>query len=99
MRYPFLALARKTCHAQLQSTSRIPASQLPDHWHFPRLAPRLAFSTSLPRKRFLLQLPKNKNSKMATDMTTAKGKPFDRAVIDSLLRRRFFYTPTADIYG
>lgn len=31
--------------------------------------------------------------------TTKTGKPLDRAVLDSLLRRRLFYTPSFDIYG
>jgi glycyl-tRNA synthetase len=36
---------------------------------------------------------------MAGDMTTFKGKPFDRAALESLMRRRLFYTPAFDIYG
>jgi len=32
-------------------------------------------------------------------MTTLKGQPLDRAAIESLLKRRFFYAPTAEIYG
>jgi glycyl-tRNA synthetase len=36
---------------------------------------------------------------MAPEMTTLKGRAFDRAAVDTLLRRRFFYAPTADIYG
>jgi glycyl-tRNA synthetase len=36
---------------------------------------------------------------MAPEMTTLKGKPLDRQAVDSLLRRRFFYAPSADIYG
>ncbi|KAL9619544.1 MAG: hypothetical protein Q9160_005820 [Pyrenula sp. 1 TL-2023] len=32
-------------------------------------------------------------------MTTLKGRQLDRSALDSLMRRRFFYTPTADIYG
>lgn len=31
--------------------------------------------------------------------TTLKGQPFDRAVLDSMLRRRMFYTPSFEIYG
>ena len=34
---------------------------------------------------------------MATT-TTLKGQPFDRAVLDSLLKRRLFYTPSFEIY-
>ena len=31
--------------------------------------------------------------------TTKTGQPFDRAVLDSLLRRRLFYTPSFEIYN
>lgn len=31
--------------------------------------------------------------------TTRTGEPLDRAVLDTILRRRFFYTPAFDIYG
>lgn len=31
--------------------------------------------------------------------TTLKGQPLDRPVLDSLLRRRMFYTPSFDLYG
>ncbi|KAI9805162.1 MAG: Glycine--tRNA ligase 1, mitochondrial [Sarcosagium campestre] len=31
--------------------------------------------------------------------TTKTGKPFDRANLDSLLRRRLFYTPSFEVYG
>jgi glycyl-tRNA synthetase len=34
---------------------------------------------------------------MAT--TTFKGQPFDRAILDSMLRRRLFYTPSFEAYG
>jgi len=36
---------------------------------------------------------------MSGDATTLKGKPLDRAVLDSMLRRRMFYTPSFEIYG
>jgi hypothetical protein len=58
-----------------------------------------AFSSSPTSQRFKLQLGKTQQPEMAPEMTTLKGQPLDRAVIDSLLRRRFFYAPTADIYG
>jgi hypothetical protein len=31
--------------------------------------------------------------------TTLKGQPFDRQVLDSMLRRRMFYTPSFEVYG
>lgn len=40
--------------------------------------------------------------KTATTMTTATtktGQPLDRATLDSLLRRRLFYTPSFEVYG
>lgn len=33
------------------------------------------------------------------EATTLKGKPLDRAAMDSMLRRRMFYTPSFEIYG
>ncbi|MCJ1403167.1 Glycine--tRNA ligase 1, mitochondrial [Xylographa trunciseda] len=35
---------------------------------------------------------------MATT-TTKTGQPLDRAILDSLLRRRLFYTPSFEVYG
>ena len=42
----------------------------------------------------VLRLPEN----MATT-TTKTGQPLDRQVLDSLLRRRLFYTPSFELYG
>ena len=36
---------------------------------------------------------------MSTAATTLKGQPLDKAVLDSMLRRRLFYTPSFEIYG
>ncbi|KAL1959021.1 hypothetical protein VTO42DRAFT_3262 [Malbranchea cinnamomea] len=36
---------------------------------------------------------------MAATTTTKTGQPLDRSVLDSLLRRRLFYTPSFEIYG
>ncbi|OCK76149.1 glycyl-tRNA synthetase-like protein [Lepidopterella palustris CBS 459.81] len=36
---------------------------------------------------------------MAHPMTTKNGQPFDRASLESLMRRRLFYTPAFEIYG
>ncbi|KAI5868050.1 glycyl-tRNA synthetase [Durotheca rogersii] len=33
------------------------------------------------------------------EATTLKGQPLDRPVLDSMLRRRMFYTPAFEIYG
>ncbi|KAL9098438.1 MAG: hypothetical protein Q9163_005899 [Psora crenata] len=36
---------------------------------------------------------------MASDMTTKTGHRLDRPTLDSLLRRRLFYTPAFEVYG
>lgn len=36
---------------------------------------------------------------MTTTATTLKGQPLDRQFLDSILRRRLFYTPSFEIYG
>ncbi|AEO58039.1 hypothetical protein MYCTH_80528 [Thermothelomyces thermophilus ATCC 42464] len=36
---------------------------------------------------------------MTTTVTTLKGQPLDKAALESLLRRRMFYTPSFEIYG
>jgi glycyl-tRNA synthetase len=36
---------------------------------------------------------------MSATATTLKGQPFDKTVLDSMLRRRMFYTPSFEIYG
>jgi glycyl-tRNA synthetase len=36
---------------------------------------------------------------MTTTATTLKGQPLDKAALESLLRRRLFYTPSFEIYG
>ncbi len=55
-----------------------------------------SFSCSPTKARY--QAPKrNISAKMATT-TTLKGQPFDRKVLDPMLRRRMFYTPSFEIY-
>ncbi|KAG6177253.1 hypothetical protein E4U48_000043 [Claviceps purpurea] len=36
---------------------------------------------------------------MTTIITTLKGQPLDKVALDSMLRRRMFYTPSFEIYG
>lgn len=36
---------------------------------------------------------------MSGTATTLKGQPLDKAVLDSMLRRRMFYTPSFEVYG
>ena len=62
---------------------------------FPRSSTREFGSTSgLSRA----QIPQRKTS-MASDMTTKMGKPFDRKSLDTILRRRLFYTPAFELYN
>ena len=41
----------------------------------------------------------HKAAKMASTATTLKGQPLDKAILDAMLRRRMFYTPSFEIYG
>lgn len=56
--------------------------------------PRL-FTTSTAAYRFQVWKPE---LTMATS-TTKTGQPLDRPTLDSLLRRRLFYTPSFEVYG
>ncbi|KAI1467191.1 glycyl-tRNA synthetase [Daldinia caldariorum] len=46
-----------------------------------------------------LTLYPHDDAKMTTTATTLKGQPLDRPALDSMLRRRMFYTPAFEIYG
>lgn len=70
----------------------------------PRLVPTrrfTAFAPSAPRSRFIVFKPsqKKKQIEMTAAATTLKGEPLDKASLESLLRRRMFYTPSFEIYG
>ncbi|TQS37577.1 hypothetical protein Golomagni_01945 [Golovinomyces magnicellulatus] len=57
-----------------------------------------SFTKVAPKNRHILpKFKKSEESKMAT--TTLRGKPFDRQALDSMLRRRLFYTPSFEIYN
>ena len=57
-----------------------------------------SFTTTTHYHKFVLPSFKQvQDPVMAT--TTLKGQPFDRQVLDSMLRRRMFYTPSFEIYG
>ncbi|KAK0766747.1 hypothetical protein N5P37_000475 [Trichoderma harzianum] len=44
--------------------------------------------------------PQNpKAGAMSLSATTLKGQPLDKVVLDAMLRRRMFYTPSFEIYG
>ncbi|KAK3302457.1 uncharacterized protein B0T15DRAFT_306110 [Chaetomium strumarium] len=59
-----------------------------------------AFALSAPRTyAFAKYTSKKKLPKMTTTATTLKGEPLDKASLESLLRRRMFYTPSYEIYG
>ncbi|KAG8419994.1 Glycine--tRNA ligase 1, mitochondrial [Metarhizium acridum] len=42
---------------------------------------------------------KKQQTAMTTTATTLKGQPLDKPVLDAMLRRRMFYTPSFEIYG
>ncbi|KAI8720818.1 Glycine--tRNA ligase [Fusarium sp. LHS14.1] len=64
------------------------------------LAPRRTFATSRPLNAFQIQKSqKRKPVTMTSTATTLKGQPLDKAVLESILRRRMFYTPSFEIYG
>jgi len=54
-----------------------------------------AFSATIPSQKYKVQ---TSASQMATT-TTKTGQPLDRATLDSLVKRRLFYTPSFEIYG
>lgn len=61
----------------------------------PATFPHRYFSATAPQNN--LQVPKL-DPTMATS-TTKTGQPLDRQVLDSMLRRRMFYTPAFEVYG
>ncbi len=61
----------------------------------PATIPHRYFSATAPQNN--LQAPKL-DPTMATS-TTKTGQPLDRPVLDSMLRRRMFYTPAFEVYG
>ncbi|KAL2848485.1 hypothetical protein BJY01DRAFT_211853 [Aspergillus pseudoustus] len=81
-------------------------TQSPIRFLFPRriiscwnpAASRRHFSSTPPTLCAVVQEFSNKNKKMAT-LDTKAGQVVDRSVLDSMLRRRLFYTPSFEIYG
>ncbi|KAH6963849.1 hypothetical protein DER45DRAFT_554545 [Fusarium avenaceum] len=58
------------------------------------------FATSRPLNAFQLQKSQKRNKiAMTSSATTLKGQPLDKAILESILRRRMFYTPSFEIYG
>ncbi|KAJ5888925.1 hypothetical protein N7495_008966 [Penicillium taxi] len=68
----------------------------------PRLFPRSFLSPPTLLRTFTCSTapkkPSKRNPKMAT-VSTKTGQDVDRAVLESMLRRRMFYTPSFEIYG
>ena len=61
-----------------------------------------ALAPSTPRSYAFQKYTPSKKKKpptMTTTATTLKGQPLDKAALESLLRRRLFYTPSFEIYG
>ncbi|KAK7225874.1 hypothetical protein V2G26_013877 [Clonostachys chloroleuca] len=66
---------------------------------FPRKA--CSFSTSSHAYRYIVPVSKkiNPQNKMAPSATTLKGQPLDKVLLEAMLKRRLFYTPSFEIYG
>jgi len=62
------------------------------------LTAQRAFSTTPVPHKFIVQTKKQIVA-MPADTTTKTGQPFDRAQLESLCKRRLFYTPSFEIYG
>jgi glycyl-tRNA synthetase len=56
-----------------------------------------SFTTTVQVCRY--QIPKSRSPPAMATTTTLKGQPLDRPTLDSLLRRRMFYTPSFEAYG
>lgn len=68
--------------------------------------PRIWHSNSFPgaKRSFIRTAPQPKVPVNKTDLkmataTTKTGQPLDREALDSMLRRRLFYTPSFEVYG
>ncbi|KAF4545118.1 Glycyl-tRNA synthetase [Lasiodiplodia theobromae] len=59
--------------------------------------PRTFASTPIAYKYVVPQ--RKEQPVMAPTATTKTGEPFDKAALESLMRRRLFYTPAFEIYG
>jgi glycyl-tRNA synthetase len=101
MRQPSLLGSSHRFCIKFQSKASATSSTVPGVWRATDTVPHLsrAFSSSPSSQRFKLQLSKPQQSAMAPEMTTLKGRPLDRGSLESILKRRFFYAPTAEIYG
>jgi hypothetical protein len=64
-------------------------------------AERRCFSTSTPFSKFQVAVkrPLLSTTAMAPPMTTKTGKPLDKDVLESLLKRRLFFTPAFEIHA
>ncbi|CAF3440935.1 Glycine--tRNA ligase 1, mitochondrial [Fusarium graminearum] len=86
------SLSRQLSVTRFSSRSRFTACAKP-----PRTR---TFATSRPLNAFKLQKSqKRTKDTMTSSATTLKGQPLDKAVLESILRRRMFYTPSFEIYG
>ncbi|KAL3588834.1 Glycine--tRNA ligase 1, mitochondrial [Fusarium poae] len=86
------SLSRQLSVSHFSSRSRFTACAKP-----PRTR---TFATSRPLNAFKLQKSQKRTKEtMTSSATTLKGQPLDKAVLESILRRRMFYTPSFEIYG
>ena len=56
------------------------------------------FTTTKPASRFLAQRKSKFEDMAQAKITTKTGEVFDRAALESLMKRRLFYTPSFEIY-
>jgi hypothetical protein len=79
-------------------SSLVPSRHIPPCWRRPA-TPRAKLSTSSSRAAYQAPPPrKSQPVKMTTEPpTTLKGQPFDKVVLDGMLRRRMFYTPSFEV--
>jgi hypothetical protein len=56
-------------------------------------------STSFNPKSYKVHRSKSATDTTMSSATTKTGQPLDRPTLDSMLRRRLFYTPSFEIYG
>jgi len=83
----------------LRSFARTAFSQT-QRQRFPLTCPATkTFTTTTQKNKYHIPKSTKQKGPIMSDATTLKGQPLDRAVLDSMLRRRMFYTPSFEIYG
>jgi hypothetical protein len=83
---------------QLLSLLRINCPRFRPNSSITLLVTSRTFSSTSVTFRYVVS-KSQKEHKMAHETTNYKGKPFDRTQLESLMKRRMWYTPSFDIYG